>query len=148
MEHIESNTESARTLASIQIVDEINPHENADSLELATVLGWQIVVRKGEVTVGEKIIFCEIDSLLPSQSSWLPPAVKQRILKGNSNELEDRPPIKSSWRQEATRKRVLKEKPKKYFRVKTIRLRGEISQGLIVPFSLEDLPSLENENKW
>ena len=34
-------------LASIEVIKEIAPHSNADSLEIAKVLGWQIIVRKG-----------------------------------------------------------------------------------------------------
>ena len=34
----------ARTLASIQRISEIVPIEGADRIELAKVLGWQVVV--------------------------------------------------------------------------------------------------------
>lgn len=106
----ESNTDSNRKLASIQIVEHIEPHNNADSLELATVLGWQIVTRIGEAKIGELIVYCEIDSVLPNEE-WLPPAVKDRVAKSNRDT----------------------------FRLKTIKLRGEYSQGLIVPLVV-DMP--------
>ena len=48
--------DSSRKLASIQIVDRIDKHNNADSLELATVLGWQIVTRINETRVGELVV--------------------------------------------------------------------------------------------
>lgn len=35
-----------RKLASIQIISEIREHTNADSLELAIIKGWQVVVVK------------------------------------------------------------------------------------------------------
>lgn len=54
-----------RTLASIQLVTDIQPIAKADRLELATVLGWKVVVKKGEFQVGDKCIYCEVDSLLP-----------------------------------------------------------------------------------
>lgn len=103
---IESNTDSERKLASIQLIERIDPHTSADSLELATILGWQVVTRIGETTVGSKVIYCEIDSLLPIEAEWLPLAIKDRIVK---------------------------EKSKAFFRIKTIKLRGELSQGLIIP---------------
>ena len=105
-EDIESNVDSGRILASIQLVEAMNKHPNADTLQLATILGWQLIVRNDEVQIGQKVIFCEIDSLLPVDAPWLPQAVKDRIVK-----------------EQLTTK----------FRVKTIKLRGEISQGLIIP---------------
>ena len=61
---IAAAAETHRKLASIQIVENVEKHSNADSLEIATILGWQVVVRTNEVQVGDKIIYCEIDSLL------------------------------------------------------------------------------------
>jgi RNA ligase (TIGR02306 family) len=91
-------------------------HPDADSLSLATVLGWQVVVRNDEAKEGDLIIYCEIDSLLPGDSEWLPEAIKGRVAS---------------------------QVDKTYFRVKTIKLRKELSQGLIVPIPKEwDLESL------
>lgn len=59
-----------RKLASIQRIAEILPHTNADSLEIAKVLGWQCIVKKGEYKPGDWTIFCEIDSVLPDGPSW------------------------------------------------------------------------------
>ena len=36
--------ESQRCLASIQIVENVEKHSNADCLEIVTILGWQVVV--------------------------------------------------------------------------------------------------------
>jgi RNA ligase (TIGR02306 family) len=115
---IESNTESTRKLASIQVVSALVKHPNADSLWVATVLGWQVIVKEGEVSIGDKIILCEIDCLIPSQAAWLPAPVKDRIKR---------------------------EKATTHFRVKTIQLRQEISQGLIVSIG-NLLPPLPNTN--
>lgn len=52
-------------LASIETIVEIRPHSNADRLELATVLGWQTVVRKGDFRAGDRIVFAVIDTILP-----------------------------------------------------------------------------------
>jgi RNA ligase (TIGR02306 family) len=99
-----------RKLASIQEVSAVRPHPNADRLELITVLGWQVCEVKGQLQVGDTIIYCEIDSLLPATAPWLPAAVKQRIAAPEGAE-------------------------EQWFHVKTIKLRGEISQGLILPFT-------------
>lgn len=55
-----------RKLASIQTILEINPIEGADNIVVATVLGWHCVVKKGEFNVGDKIIYIEVDSILPA----------------------------------------------------------------------------------
>ena len=103
---LESNTDSERALASVQIVEQVVNHDNADTLELATVLGWQVVVSKAEnVKAGDRIVFCEIDSLLPGDALWLPPAIA---------------------------KKVGTQANQKWFRVQTVKLRGELSQGLIL----------------
>lgn len=52
-------------LASIETITDISPHGNADSLEIAKVLGWQIIVRKGEFKAGESVVFFPIDTILP-----------------------------------------------------------------------------------
>lgn len=44
---------------------DIQPHGNADRLEVATVYGWQVVVPKGRYKVGDKAIYIPIDSILP-----------------------------------------------------------------------------------
>ena len=42
-----------RQLASIQRIKALEPIENADAIVRATVLGWQLVVKKGEFEVGD-----------------------------------------------------------------------------------------------
>jgi RNA ligase (TIGR02306 family) len=46
----------------------VDPHNNAERLELATVYGFQVIVSKGKYKVGNKVIYVPIDSLLPQ---WL-----------------------------------------------------------------------------
>ncbi len=53
----------ARKLASIQEISSITPLNN--DLEIAKVLGWQVVIRKNEFKSGEKIVYFEIDTQLP-----------------------------------------------------------------------------------
>ena len=90
--------------ASIETLASIRPHPNADRLEIATVLGWQCVVKKGEFTAGQAVVFVAPDTILP-RAAW-----SEFLAK-------DGKPI----------------------RLKTIRLRGEYSQGLVLPLSV--LPS-------
>jgi RNA ligase (TIGR02306 family) len=54
-----------RQLASIQIIKDIIEHNNADTLEIARVLGWTLCVMKGQFKVGDKIVFIEPDAILP-----------------------------------------------------------------------------------
>jgi RNA ligase (TIGR02306 family) len=54
-------------LASIETITEIFPHTNADTLEIARVLGWQVIVRKGEFKAGESAVFIPIDTILPDE---------------------------------------------------------------------------------
>jgi RNA ligase (TIGR02306 family) len=52
-------------LASIELIKNIRNHNNADSLEIAEVLGWQIVVKKGLHKEGDKVVFITIDTIVP-----------------------------------------------------------------------------------
>lgn len=88
-----------RTLASIQRIKALAPIAGADAIEKATVLGWQLVVKKGEFQVGDLAVYCEIDSLLPDRPEF-------EFLKSRG------------------------------MRIRTIRLRGEISQGICFPLSI------------
>lgn len=60
-----------RKLASVQEIKEINPIPNADAIEVATILGWKIVVRKAEnLKPGDKVVYCEVDSKLPPRDEY------------------------------------------------------------------------------
>ncbi len=87
-----------RKLASLQRIKALQPIEGADAIEKATVLGWQLVVKKGDYQVGDLCIYVEIDSILPEKPEY-------EFLRN------------------------------KHFRIKTIRLRGQISQGICFPLS-------------
>jgi len=52
-------------LASIEVIKSIKNHENADSLEIAEVLGWQTIVKKGIHKEGDKVVFITIDTIVP-----------------------------------------------------------------------------------
>lgn len=56
-------------IVPVATIEAIKPHSNADSLELAQVLGWQLVVRKGEYQEGDRIVYFPIDTVLPLEVS-------------------------------------------------------------------------------
>jgi RNA ligase (TIGR02306 family) len=104
-----------RKLASIQTVTSIEPIPNADAIERFRVLGWWIVGKKGEVRVGDRIVYCEIDSLLPERTEF-------EFLRSNC--------FKPALFDGDT---VLQRAG---FRIKTIKLRGQVSQGICFPLAI------------
>lgn len=104
-----------RQLASIQRITEITPIEGADAVEKARVLGWNIVVRKGEHQPGDLVVYCEIDSLLPECPDF-------EFLRPNCY----RAPVTHGGE-------VILPAG---FRVKTRKIRGQVSQGICFPTSI------------
>ena len=97
------NTE--RKLASVVKIVDIQPIVGADAIVVATVKGWKVVVKKDEYKVGDLAVYYEIDSFLPIRPQF-------EFLR------------KSSFKRMGS---------SEGFRLKTIRLRGQISQGLLTP---------------
>ncbi len=56
-------------IVPVAMIEKIIPHSNADTLELAHVLGWQLVVRKGEYQAGDRIVYFPPDTVLPLEVS-------------------------------------------------------------------------------
>lgn len=54
-------------LASIELISEINPHPNADKLELAKVLGYTCIVEKGKYKAGDAVVLIQPDTVLPDE---------------------------------------------------------------------------------
>ena len=102
-----------RNLASVRKINDIQPIEGADLIEICVVDGWKVVSKKGDFKVGDLCVYCEIDSFLPIREEF-------EFLR------------KSSYK---------KMMDQEGFRLKTIRLRGQVSQGLILPIHV--LPLLE-----
>ncbi|NMO20853.1 RNA ligase (ATP) [Pyxidicoccus fallax] len=59
-----------RKLVSIQRIDHLEPIPGADNILKARVMGWDVVVKKGEFTAGDPCVFFEIDSVLPEGREW------------------------------------------------------------------------------
>jgi RNA ligase (TIGR02306 family) len=102
-----------RSLVTIQKVKEISPIKDSDFLELAHIMGWQCVVKKGEFKTGDLGVYYEVDSFLPVDERY-------EFLRG------------SSFRDNADNGTG--------FRIRTMRMRGQLSQGLLLP--LEKFPEL------
>ncbi len=98
----------ARKLASIQVINKIESIPDADRIELAHVMGWQAIVKKGDFKAGDAVVFFEIDSLLPEEPAY------EFLRKNCYNSVS------------------------KGFRIKTAKMRGCLSQGLIMPLSILD----------
>ena len=105
-----------RKLASIQTVNAVEPIPNADAIERIRVLGWWVVVKKGEFQPGDRIVYCEIDSLLPERMEF-------EFLRA------------SSFKPAQTDAAGTVTLPAG-FRIKTVRLRGQVSQGICFPLSI------------
>lgn len=58
-----------RKLASIQTITDIHPIEGKDRIVLATVEGWHVIVTK-DFSVGDKVCYVEIDSLMPERPEF------------------------------------------------------------------------------
>lgn len=56
-------------IVPVTTIEALKPHPNADRLELAQVLGWQLVVPKGQYQVGQKLVYFPIDTILPLELS-------------------------------------------------------------------------------
>lgn len=59
-----------RKLASIQTISALYPINGKDRIVLAQINGWQVIVQKADYKVGDKCIFCEIDSVLPPKEEF------------------------------------------------------------------------------
>jgi len=100
-----------RNLASVQVIKSLADVPNSDNLQLASVLGWKVVVSKGDgYREGDPVVYCEIDSLLPERPEF-------EFLRKNSY------------------------KPARHdlpagFRIRTQKLRGQVSQGICFPLSV------------
>jgi RNA ligase (TIGR02306 family) len=56
-------------IVEVSTIDEINPHSNADRLDLAIVKGWQTVVPKDRFSAGDTVVYVPIDAVLPIELS-------------------------------------------------------------------------------
>jgi len=102
-----------RHLATIERIKKIESIPNADKIELATVRDWKVVVRKDDFKEKDYIVFYEIDSFLPVKQEY------EFLLKGSK-----------------IKKLLIDGEEKEGIRLKSTKLRGQLSQGLIMPINL------------
>lgn len=99
-----------RKMASIRAIDSIQPIEGADAIECAVVGGWKVVVKKGEFAAGDLAVYCEIDSWIPTElAPFLSKDKEPREFEGIRGE-----------------------------RLRTVKLRGQLSQGLLLPVEVDN----------
>ena len=116
-----------RKMATVRRIDAINQIPDADSIECAVIGGWKVVTKKGEYKPGDLAVYCEIDS-------WIPNELAPFLSKGEPKEYNG---IKGE-------------------RLRTVRLRKQLSQGLLLPYSIlgrigtedEDVSEELNIQKW
>lgn len=65
------NKNNERELSYIVTIDNITPIEGYDRVELAHIMGWTVVVGKGEFNIGDPAIYFEIDSQLPEVEPFI-----------------------------------------------------------------------------
>lgn len=57
-------------LATIEKIHSIQPHFNADTLEVGKIKEWPVVVKKGQYKDGDFIVFIRIDSIVPFTNTY------------------------------------------------------------------------------
>lgn len=96
-----------RKLVTIRKISEIFPIQGADRIECAVIDGWNVVVKNGEFKCGDYVLYFEIDSWVPHDIAPFLSKNEPRVYNGIPGE-----------------------------RLRTIRLRGQISQGLVMPLEI------------
>jgi hypothetical protein len=97
-----------RKLVTVRRIDAIDDIPGADLIKVASVEGWKVVVKAGEFQVGDSCVFFEVDSFLPLDDERYAFLAKNKITWNGIDGA----------------------------RLKTIRLRKQLSQGLALPLSL------------
>jgi RNA ligase (TIGR02306 family) len=97
-----------RKLASIQRIVKVLPIEGADAIEMVMVNSWKVVSKKGEFKEGDLCVYFEIDSFLPMEKDF------EFLRKSSYKKMGD----------------------SEGFRLRTIKLKGQVSQGLCLPLSV------------
>lgn len=111
-----------RKLVTIQEISNVTPIEGADRIEVARILGWNVVVGKGEFAVGDKVAYFEVDTLLPINDprfeKFQSRGVRTSVIETIAKNSEGNDEINSVTYEGHV--------------LKTARLRGVYSQGLVM----------------
>ncbi|KPM43894.1 hypothetical protein AK830_g2664 [Neonectria ditissima] len=116
-----------RKLVTARRVSALAPIPGADRVQTASIDGWNCVVSVGDFQTGDLGLYFEIDSLLPgSDPRWASLAAKtnknNNNNNNNNNSNNDAPGGSES-------------PPPDDIRIKTLRIRKVLSQGLLVPLA-------------
>lgn len=96
-----------RKLVTVRTIAEVKPIEGADRICAYRVDGWWVVDQVGKYQVGDRVIYCEVDSFLPHHlAPFLSKGKEPREFDGTRGE-----------------------------RLRTVRLKGQLSQGLLLPLT-------------
>lgn len=123
--------DGVRKLVTVRTISDINDIPNADMIKVATIDGWKVVVKADEFNIGDQCVYFEIDSFLPADNPCFAFLASKGTKKGEDG-IE----------------RV---------RLRTVKLRGQISQGLALPINIvfpnglpdtSDLDSVLNITKY
>ncbi len=120
-----------RKLASVQRIKNIEPIEGADLIVKAQVLGWDMITKKGEFSIGDLCVFFEIDSFLRASDERFAFLMKRSPRMYNGYEGH---------------------------KLRSVKMKGVLAQGLALPISLfpeivdpvedMDVTELLNVEKW
>lgn len=97
----------SRKLVTIRKVSALIPIPNCDNIILAIIDGWSVIVKKTEFQVGDSCLFFEIDSFIPVSDTRFEFLKKTTTFQGQEG-----------------------------YRLKTMKMKGVISQGLALPLSM------------
>ena len=105
-----------RKLAKVVKIDKLEKHFNADTLDILTIGGWKVVAKSGLHKENDLVIYLEIDSFVPTTlAPFLTKEGKQpKEFEGVKGEV-----------------------------LKTIKLRGQLSQGMVIPIRESPLAGME-----
>lgn len=109
-----------RKLVTKRIITNITPIPDADKIECAQIDGWKVTVEKGEFKIGQEVFYFEVDSMLPLDN----PLFEFLAPRGTT---------------------IDPETGIKYHRLRTMKLRGQYSQGLAIPFDNNYVPNKEGD---
>lgn len=110
-----------RKMVTIRQISDIRPIEGADAIECLQIDGWTVVSRKGIHKVNDFVYFFEVDSLLPDTEIFRDAAGRDGLKKSMLPDLS-----------------IVEG-----YRIKSIKLRGQLSQGMVMPLSVFGLTQHE-----
>lgn len=111
-------SELTRKLASVERIQEVKDIEGADLIQAYRVLGWWVVGKRGDFKVGDMVVYLSIDSWVPNE---LAPFLSKNATPREYNGIKGE-------------------------RLRTVKLRGQISQGLLLKQSSIPLSVWASEN--